>query len=150
MVLTRTIAIISYRRSKQMEATGGDELEAVKNYFNTAGYERWKKIYGETDEVNKVWHRGLHYAPLHCAAVPCAAVPPVRSPALCTRAAFPQGAHLELVLSCALYTARQPGRAEVWLVLPLLPRKARPTRWAPRRHGWQAHLPMACTCTAPL
>lgn len=26
----------------------------VKNYFNTSGYERWKKIYGETDDVNKV------------------------------------------------------------------------------------------------
>jgi hypothetical protein len=26
----------------------------VKNYFNTAGYERWRKIYGETSEVNKV------------------------------------------------------------------------------------------------
>jgi magnesium-protoporphyrin O-methyltransferase len=26
----------------------------VKNYFNTAGFERWRKIYGETDEVNKV------------------------------------------------------------------------------------------------
>lgn len=37
-----------------MQQTGGDELESVKNYFNTTGYERWKKIYGETDEVNKV------------------------------------------------------------------------------------------------
>lgn len=26
----------------------------VKNYFNTSGYERWRKIYGETDDVNKV------------------------------------------------------------------------------------------------
>jgi magnesium-protoporphyrin O-methyltransferase len=42
------------RRAAQMEQTGGDELEAVKNYFNTAGYDRWRKIYGETDEVNKV------------------------------------------------------------------------------------------------
>jgi magnesium-protoporphyrin O-methyltransferase len=42
------------RRSAQMEATGGDELEAVKNYFNTSGYERWRKIYGETDDVNRV------------------------------------------------------------------------------------------------
>ncbi|MEW5298534.1 MAG: hypothetical protein WDW36_001647 [Sanguina aurantia] len=42
------------RRSAQMETTGGDEKEAVKTYFNTSGYERWKKIYGETDEVNKV------------------------------------------------------------------------------------------------
>ena len=37
-----------------MEETGGNELEAVKKYFNTAGFERWNKIYGETDEVNKV------------------------------------------------------------------------------------------------
>jgi len=42
------------RRSEQMQETGGNELEAVKNYFNTAGFERWNKIYGETDEVNKV------------------------------------------------------------------------------------------------
>ena len=42
------------RRAAQMEETGGNELEAVKNYFNTAGYDRWRKIYGETDEVNKV------------------------------------------------------------------------------------------------
>jgi methylase of polypeptide subunit release factors len=26
----------------------------VKNYFNTEGFSRWQKIYGETDEVNKV------------------------------------------------------------------------------------------------
>ena len=37
-----------------MEETGGSELEAVKKYFDTAGFERWNKIYGETDEVNKV------------------------------------------------------------------------------------------------
>lgn len=37
-----------------MAQTGGDELEAVKDYFNTTGYDRWKKIYGETDDVNKV------------------------------------------------------------------------------------------------
>jgi magnesium-protoporphyrin O-methyltransferase len=37
-----------------MAQTGGDELEAVKKYFNTSGFERWNKIYGETDEVNKV------------------------------------------------------------------------------------------------
>ncbi|KAI8469849.1 MAG: magnesium protoporphyrin IX S-adenosyl methionine O-methyl transferase chloroplast precursor [Monoraphidium minutum] len=42
------------RRASQMEQTGGDELEAVKKYFNTSGFERWNKIYGETDEVNKV------------------------------------------------------------------------------------------------
>jgi magnesium-protoporphyrin O-methyltransferase len=42
------------RRSEQMLQTGGDELEAVKSYFDTTGFERWNKIYGETDEVNKV------------------------------------------------------------------------------------------------
>lgn len=42
------------RRSAQMAETGGNELEAVKNYFDTAGFERWRKIYGETDDVNKV------------------------------------------------------------------------------------------------
>lgn len=26
----------------------------MKTYFNTDGFNRWKKIYGETDEVNKV------------------------------------------------------------------------------------------------
>eukprot|EP00976_Prorocentrum_cordatum_P014564 291388-Prorocentrum_minimum.AAC.2 len=27
----------------------GDEMASVKNYFETVGAERWKKIYGETD-----------------------------------------------------------------------------------------------------
>ncbi len=44
----------AHRRSAQMSETGGDEKEAVRSYFNTAGFERWNKIYGETDEVNKV------------------------------------------------------------------------------------------------
>lgn len=26
----------------------------VKNYFNSTGFDRWKRIYGETDDVNKV------------------------------------------------------------------------------------------------
>lgn len=42
------------RRSAQMEETGGNELEAVKKYFNTSGFDRWRKIYGETEDVNKV------------------------------------------------------------------------------------------------
>ena len=37
-----------------MSETGGDEAASVKNYFDTVGFERWNKIYGETDEVNKV------------------------------------------------------------------------------------------------
>jgi hypothetical protein len=43
-----------HRREQQLSAADGDELEAVKKYFNTDGYQRWRKIYGETDEVNKV------------------------------------------------------------------------------------------------
>ncbi|CAM6128204.1 unnamed protein product [Calypogeia fissa] len=42
------------RREKQAEEAGGNEMESVKNYFNTKGFERWRKIYGETDDVNSV------------------------------------------------------------------------------------------------
>ena len=31
------------------EQADGDEMASVKNYFETVGAERWKKIYGETD-----------------------------------------------------------------------------------------------------
>ncbi|KAK9815860.1 hypothetical protein WJX72_010921 [[Myrmecia] bisecta] len=44
----------SNRRSQQAQASGGDEMASVKKYFNTEGFQRWNKIYGETDEVNKV------------------------------------------------------------------------------------------------
>merc|ERR1719235_1805599 len=44
----------SKRRDQMTQAVGGDEMESVKNYFNTVGFDRWKKIYGETDDVNKV------------------------------------------------------------------------------------------------
>lgn len=30
-------------------AVGGDEMDSVRKYFNTTGFERWNKIYGETD-----------------------------------------------------------------------------------------------------
>ena len=42
------------RRSAQTAIAGGSEKDAVRTYFDTAGFERWRKIYGETDEVNKV------------------------------------------------------------------------------------------------
>jgi hypothetical protein len=29
-------------------------MESVRSYFNGTGFERWNKIYGETDDVNKV------------------------------------------------------------------------------------------------
>lgn len=42
------------RRKKQKADSGGDEKKAVASYFNTQGFERWRKIYGDTDDVNKV------------------------------------------------------------------------------------------------
>ncbi|KAE8694527.1 Magnesium protoporphyrin IX methyltransferase [Hibiscus syriacus] len=36
------------------EEVGGGDKEVVRNYFNNSGFQRWKKIYGETDDVNKV------------------------------------------------------------------------------------------------
>lgn len=42
------------RRQKQAEEAGGSEKDVVRNYFDTQGFERWRKIYGETDDVNKV------------------------------------------------------------------------------------------------
>jgi magnesium-protoporphyrin O-methyltransferase len=44
----------SKRREAMMETTGGDEAASVREYFDKVGFERWQKIYGETDEVNKV------------------------------------------------------------------------------------------------
>ncbi|XP_021286199.1 magnesium protoporphyrin IX methyltransferase, chloroplastic [Herrania umbratica] len=42
------------RRRLQAEEVGGGDKEVVKSYFNNSGFQRWKKIYGETDDVNKV------------------------------------------------------------------------------------------------
>lgn len=42
------------RRRLQAEEVGGGDKEVVRNYFNDSGFQRWKKIYGETDDVNKV------------------------------------------------------------------------------------------------
>ncbi|CAN4086557.1 unnamed protein product [Withania somnifera] len=42
------------RRQLQAEEVGGGDKEVVREYFNNNGFERWKKIYGDTDDVNKV------------------------------------------------------------------------------------------------
>eukprot|EP00892_Ulva_mutabilis_P007109 jgi/Ulvmu1/4770/UM020_0055.1 len=42
------------RRNAMAEGAGGDEMASVKEYFETSGFERWNKIYGTTDDVNKV------------------------------------------------------------------------------------------------
>lgn len=42
------------RRKEQAEVVGGDDKEVVREYFNNTGFQRWKKIYGETDDVNRV------------------------------------------------------------------------------------------------
>ena len=44
----------SCRRTAQTATAGGNEKDAVKSYFNTNGFERWNRIYGTTDDVNKV------------------------------------------------------------------------------------------------
>lgn len=42
------------RRRLQAVEVGGGDKEVVREYFNNSGFQRWKKIYGETDDVNKV------------------------------------------------------------------------------------------------
>nr|XP_027191684.1 magnesium protoporphyrin IX methyltransferase, chloroplastic [Cicer arietinum]XP_027191685.1 magnesium protoporphyrin IX methyltransferase, chloroplastic [Cicer arietinum] len=42
------------RRREQAEEVGGGDKEVVKEYFNNSGFQRWKKIYGDTDDVNRV------------------------------------------------------------------------------------------------
>ncbi|KAJ0054022.1 hypothetical protein Pint_01280 [Pistacia integerrima] len=42
------------RRRLQAEEVGGGDKDVVREYFNNSGFQRWKKIYGETDDVNKV------------------------------------------------------------------------------------------------
>ena len=42
------------RREDMKSSAGGDEAKSVADYFNSTGFERWNKIYGETDDVNKV------------------------------------------------------------------------------------------------
>lgn len=42
------------RRQLQAEEVGGGDKEVVREYFNKSGFQRWKKIYGDTDDVNRV------------------------------------------------------------------------------------------------
>ncbi|KAF7834038.1 magnesium protoporphyrin IX methyltransferase, chloroplastic [Senna tora] len=42
------------RRQLQAEEVGGGDKEVVREYFNNSGFQRWKKIYGDTDDVNRV------------------------------------------------------------------------------------------------
>ncbi|WCJ36346.1 magnesium-protoporphyrin IX methyltransferase [Euphorbia peplus] len=42
------------RRKLQAEEVGGGDKEVVREYFNNSGFQRWRKIYGETDDVNRV------------------------------------------------------------------------------------------------
>ncbi|KAE8814931.1 magnesium protoporphyrin IX methyltransferase, chloroplastic [Hordeum vulgare] len=43
------------RRKAQAEAVGGGDKEAVRAYFNSTGFERWRRIYDPaTDDVNRV------------------------------------------------------------------------------------------------
>ncbi|KAL2521710.1 Magnesium-protoporphyrin IX methyltransferase C-terminaldomain-containing protein [Forsythia ovata] len=42
------------RGQMQAEEVGGGYKEVVKEYFNNNGFQRWRRIYGEMDDVNKV------------------------------------------------------------------------------------------------
>lgn len=42
------------RRKMQAEEVGGGDKEVVREYFNNDGFQRWRRIYGDTDDVNKV------------------------------------------------------------------------------------------------
>ncbi|KAJ0964088.1 hypothetical protein J5N97_029210 [Dioscorea zingiberensis] len=43
------------RRQQQASEVGGDDKEVVREYFNTTGFDRWRKIYSDaTEGVNKV------------------------------------------------------------------------------------------------
>ena len=46
--------LLHCRRTAQTATAGGNEKDAVRSYFNTNGFERWNRIYGTTDDVNKV------------------------------------------------------------------------------------------------
>ena len=37
-----------------MKTTATNDKAIVKDYFNQKGFDRWRRIYGETDDVNKV------------------------------------------------------------------------------------------------
>ena len=41
-------------RAAQAAEKGGNEKESVKAYFNEVGFERWSRIYSDSDDVNKV------------------------------------------------------------------------------------------------
>lgn len=42
------------RRQSQAEEVGGGDKEVVREYFNGTGFERWRRIYGEAGDVNRV------------------------------------------------------------------------------------------------
>ncbi|KAL6323306.1 hypothetical protein AAG906_029313 [Vitis piasezkii] len=46
--------IITFSYYFFMRSKGSSEEEVLKEYFNNSGFQRWKKIYGETNDVNKV------------------------------------------------------------------------------------------------
>lgn len=54
MAAVLTLTDPERRRQLQAEEVGGGDKEVVKEYFNNSGFQRWRKIYGETDDVNRV------------------------------------------------------------------------------------------------
>lgn len=56
LVATHPLWLKALGVQKPKEAT--DDKTEVEQYFNTVGFERWNKIYSESDEVNKVREGG--------------------------------------------------------------------------------------------
>jgi len=46
------------RREAMAAEAGGDEMDSVRKYFDTTGFERWNKIYGTTDVRGLRWQPG--------------------------------------------------------------------------------------------
>jgi len=54
LVATHPLWLSALGLKKPKEAESVNDIEEVREYFNNVGFERWNKIYSDSDEVNKV------------------------------------------------------------------------------------------------
>jgi len=48
------VALLSLADPETKRKPESDDKEEVRSYFNTTGFDRWKRIYGQTDDLNSV------------------------------------------------------------------------------------------------
>lgn len=48
------VALLSLADPETTRKPEADDKEEVRSYFNTTGFDRWKRIYGQTDDLNSV------------------------------------------------------------------------------------------------